>query len=81
MYALKEDLENYVVQVINEFLPFEVESDASEVESDASEVSFAAVLSQAAHPIAFFSRDFQGPKKFYASFEKEAQTIIGADHH
>ena len=73
-HTFKQDIENSVVQAIDDSLPFEVETDASEV-------AIAAVLSQDGRPVAFFSKTFQGPEKCYASIEKEAQAIIEAIRH
>lgn len=54
-----------VIQVIEESLPFEVETDASEA-------AIALIFSQAGHPVAFFLKCFT---------EEEAQAIIEAVCH
>ena len=72
-YALK-DIENTVVCAIDESLPLQVKADASNV-------AIVAILSQAGHPVAFFSKIFQGYEKYYTSIENEIQAIIKAVHH
>ena len=62
-------IEESAVTAIDENLPFEVETDASEV---ASEVALAATLNQAGRPVAFFSRT----RSWHPSVEREAQAII-----
>ncbi|KRY84767.1 Retrovirus-related Pol polyprotein from transposon 17.6, partial [Trichinella pseudospiralis] len=71
---IKRDIENSAVRAIDENLPFELETDASNVR-------IAAVLNQLGRPVAFFSRTLQGPEKRYAAVEKEAQAIIEAIRH
>lgn len=68
-YTLKQNIENSAVQAIDKSLPVEI---------DASEVAIAAALSQDSHPVAFFSRTFQGPENHYAAIEKEAQAVTEA---
>ena len=57
------------IPAMDENLPFEVETDASEV-------ALAATLNQAGRPVAFFSRTLQEPEVRHPSVEKEAQAII-----
>lgn len=67
-------IENSVVCVTDKSLPFEMGTDASDV-------AIVAILSQAGCLVAFFSRTFQSPKKYYTSIKKEAQAIIEAVCH
>ncbi|KRZ59977.1 Retrovirus-related Pol polyprotein from transposon 17.6 [Trichinella nativa] len=71
---IKSHIENSAARAVNENLPFELETDASDV-------AIAAVLNQLGRPVAFFSRTLQGPEKRYAVIEKEAQAIIEAIRH
>ena len=63
-----------MVNAINESIPFEVETDASEFVT-------AATLNQAEHPVAFFSRTLQGSETRYSSVEKKAQATIETVRH
>ena len=58
---------------IDENVPFEVETNASEV-------AIAGTLNQNGRPVAFFSRTLQGCELKHAAVEKEAQAIIKAIH-
>ena len=72
--SLKKIIEESVVTTVDESVPFEVETDASEV-------AIAATLNQAGRPVAFFSRILQGPEIRLPSIEKEAQAIIESIRH
>ena len=67
--SLKKCIKESVVTAIDENLPFEVETDASEV-------ALAVTLNQAGWPVALFSRILQGPEVRHLSVEKEAQALI-----
>ena len=68
---IKEDIENAVVGTIDETLPFEVATDASDH-------TLSAILNQQGRPVAFFSRTLNGPKLKHSAIEKEAAAIVEA---
>ena len=72
--TLKRDIEESVVCAIDERVPFEVETDASEF-------AIAVTLNQKGRQVAFFSHTLQGSEIRHASVEKEAQAIIETIHH
>lgn len=72
--AIKNDIAKAAMHAIDESLPFQVESDASDF-------ALGATLNQADRPVAFFSRTLQGPETRHSSVEKEAQAIVEAVRH
>ncbi|XP_069768376.1 uncharacterized protein [Narcine bancroftii] len=68
---IKSDIAAATLHAIDESVPFQVESDASDF-------ALAATLNQAGRPVAFFSRTLQGPESRHSSIEKEAQAIVEA---
>ncbi len=72
--SLKKSIKESVVTAIDEDVPFEVKTGASEV-------AIAGTLNQAGRPVAFFSRTLQGPETRLPSIEKEAQAIIESIRH
>ena len=69
--ALKQELENAAVVVVEPGTPLVVETDASEV-------AIAATLSQNGKPVAFFSRTLSPTERRHPAIEKEACAIIEA---
>ena len=63
-----------VVSAIDETIPFEVETDASDV-------ALAATLNQNGRPVTFFSRTLQGIELKHSAVEKEAQAIVESRRH
>ena len=71
---LKSIIEQAVVTAIDEEIPFQVETDASEI-------ALAATLTQNGKPVAFFSRMLHGSELQHSAIEKEAQAVIESIRH
>ncbi|GCB73568.1 hypothetical protein scyTo_0002648 [Scyliorhinus torazame] len=62
------------MHAVDESIPFQVESDATDV-------ALAATLNQAGRSVAFFSRTLHASEIQHISVEKEAQAIVEAGRH
>ena len=75
---LKVERENAVVSTIDETIPIEVETDASDFAIDTT-------LNQAGRPVAFFSRSLSETERIHLAFEKETcasvESIRAWKHH
>lgn len=72
--GLKKTIAEAAVSAIDEAVPFEVQTDASDI-------ALAATLNQNERPVAFFSRTLQGSELNHYDVEKEAQSIVEAIRH
>ena len=68
---LKNDLATAALHVIDEDLPFVIETDASDN-------AVSATLNQENRPVAFYSRMLNKSEKYHSSIEKEACAIVEA---
>ena len=71
---LKLEIEYSVANCVDETLPFDIETDASDI-------AIAAVLNQGGRPVAFFSRKLQGSELHHPSIEKAACAIVETIRH
>ena len=71
---IKAAIAKAAMQAVDESVPFQVESDASDF-------ALAATLNQNGRPVAFFSRTLHGSELRHSSVEKEAQAIVEAVRH
>ncbi|GCB70464.1 hypothetical protein scyTo_0001292 [Scyliorhinus torazame] len=71
---IKADITKAAMHAVDESVPFQVESAASDV-------ALAATLNQAGKPVAFFSRTLHASEIRHSSVEKEAQSIVEAVRH
>ncbi|XP_072373331.1 uncharacterized protein [Scyliorhinus torazame] len=71
---IKADIAKATMRAIDESLPFQVESDASDV-------ALAATLNQVGRPVAFFSWTLHASEIRHSSVEKKAQAIVEAVRH
>ena len=67
--SIKKTIDEAVVTAIDEDIPFDLETDASDI-------VIAGTLCQLGRPVAFFSRTLQGSEVKHAAMENEAQAIV-----